>query len=55
MEVGSILHVQCVPLWRKGQWWNDLEVYLVVDGIDTCKVGYLSKDICEEVDYLHNK
>ena len=27
----------------------------MVDGIDTCKVGYLSKDFCEEADYLHNK
>ena len=53
--VGSILHVQCVQAWRRGQWWNDLEVYLVVDGIKTCKVGYLSKDFCEEADYLHNK
>ena len=43
MEVGSILHVQCVPAWR-GQWWNDLEVYLVVDGIATGKV-----DICQKI------
>ena len=25
----------------------------MVDGIDTCKVGYLSKDFCEESDYFH--
>jgi len=49
------LHVHCAPCWRKGQWWNDLEVYLVVDGVDTCKVGYLSKEFCGEADYLDNK
>jgi hypothetical protein len=47
--------VHCVPCWRRGQWWNDLEVYLVVDGVDTCKVGYLSKEFCGEADYLDNK
>ena len=49
------MHVHCAPCWRKGQWWNDLEVYLVVDGVDTCKVGYLSKEFCGEADYLDNK
>ena len=28
-------------------WW--------VDGVETCKVGYLSKEICAEADYLDNK
>ncbi len=55
VEVGSILHVQCVPAWRRGQWWNDLEVYLVVDSIDTSKVGYLSKDFCVKADQFHNE
>jgi hypothetical protein len=32
-----------------------LEVYLVVDGVETCKVGYLSKECCGEADYLDNK
>jgi hypothetical protein len=27
----------------------------VVDGVDTCKVGYLSKEFCGEADYLDNK
>ena len=49
------MHVHCVPCWRKGQWWNDLEVYLVVDGVETCKVGYLSKEFCGEAVYLDNK
>ena len=49
------MHVHCVPCWRRGQWWNDYEVYLVVDGVDTCKVGYLSKEFCGEADYLDNK
>ena len=49
------MHVHCVPCWRRGQWWNDLEVYLVVDGVDTCKVGYLSKEFCGEAAYLDNK
>jgi len=55
VEVGSILHVRCVLAWGRGQWWNDLEVYLMADGVDTCKVGYLSKDFCGEADYLDNK
>ena len=49
------MNVHCVPCWRKGQWWHDLEVYLVVDGVETCKVGYLSKEFCGEADYLDNK
>ena len=27
----------------------------MVDGVDTCKVVYLSKDFCGEADYLDNK
>ena len=49
------MHVHCDPCWRKGQWWNNLEVYLVVDDVETCKVRYLSKDFCGEADYLDNK
>ena len=49
------MHVHCVPCWRRGQWWNDLDVYLVVDGVDTCKVGYLPKELCGEADYLDIK
>jgi len=27
----------------------------VIDGVETCKVGYLSKEFCGEADYLDNK
>ena len=52
VEFGSILHVHCAPAWRWGKLWNDLEVYMVFEGVDTCKVGYLAKEFVEEADAL---
>jgi len=37
------IKVHCVQAWRRGQFHNDLEVYVVVDGVNTCKSGCLTK------------
>ena len=44
VENGTVVRVHCVQAWRGGQYHNDLEVYVVVDGVNTCKVGYLAKE-----------
>ncbi len=43
VEIGSVVRVSCVQVWRRGRYHNDLEVYFVEDGLNTCKVGYLAK------------
>ena len=49
-EVGSILHVHSLPAWMWGKLWNDLEVYMVSDGVDTCNVGDFANEFVEEAD-----
>ncbi len=34
---------------------NDIEVYLVVRGEDTCKVGFVAKEHSNEAEVLDNK
>ena len=47
-ENGTVVRVHCVQAWRRGHYHNDLEVYVVVDGVNTCKVGYLAKEHATE-------
>ena len=55
VTIGSILHLHCVPDWRRGRLVNDIEVYLVVGGEDTCKVGFVAKEHSNEAEVLDNK
>ena len=55
VEIGNILHVHRVSSIKWGQVIDSLEVYLVVDGIDTCKCRYLGKEHAGDANVLDDK
>jgi hypothetical protein len=55
VSIGTILHLHCVPVWRRGKLVNDIEAYLVIGGQDTYKVGFAAKEHSNEAELLDNK